>query len=107
MAARKAVKDASFEVILDFLNSSPDEGEHCKSNDVRSLFSLVRGSFHRLGAVLCYMEGDENNLRLQIRNKLIKGHKVDRVPHSCKAAITRSNWMLRRRPSTRGRTFIL
>ena len=41
MAARRVVKDASFEVILDFLNSHPDEGEHHKSNDVRLLFSLV------------------------------------------------------------------
>ena len=73
VAARRAVKDASFEVILDFLNSQPDEGEHRKSNDIRSLFSLVRGSFHRLGALLCYVEGDENNLRLQIGDKLIQG----------------------------------
>ena len=73
VAARRAVKDASFEVILDFLNSQPNEGEHRKSNDVRSLFSLVRGSFHRLGALLYYVEGDENNLRLQIENKLIQG----------------------------------
>ena len=41
MATRRAVKDASFEVILDFLNSHPDEGEHRKSNDIRLLFSLV------------------------------------------------------------------
>ena len=73
VAARRAVKDARFEVILDFLNSRPDEGEHRNSNDVRSLFSLVRGSFHRLGALLCYVEGDETNLRLQIGDKLIQG----------------------------------
>ena len=41
VAARRAVKDASFDIILDFLNSRPDEGEHHKSNNVRSLFSLV------------------------------------------------------------------
>ena len=72
-AVRRAIKDASVEVILDFLNSQLDEGEHHKSSDVRSLFSLVRGSFHRLGALLCYVEGDENNLRLQIGDTLIQG----------------------------------
>ena len=46
---QEAVKDASFEVILDFLNSHLDEGEHHKSNNVRSLFNLVQGSFHHLG----------------------------------------------------------
>ena len=71
IAARKAITDASFEEI--FLNSRPDEGEHRKSNDVRSLFSLVRGSFYRLGAKLCYVEGDETNLRLMIGDKLIQG----------------------------------
>ena len=45
----------------------------CKSNDVRSLFSLVRGSFYCLGAKLCYVEGDETNLRLMIGDKLIQG----------------------------------
>ena len=64
VAARRAVKDASFEVILDFLNSQPEKGDHHKSNDVSSLFSLVQDSFHHLGALLCYMEGDENNLTL-------------------------------------------
>ena len=58
---------------MDFLNSDPDEGEHRKSNDVRLLFSLVRSSFHHLGALLCYVEGDETNLRLQIGEKLIQG----------------------------------
>ena len=73
IAARKATKDASFEEILDFLNSRPDEGEHRKSNNVRSLFSLVHGSFYRLGAKLCYVEGEETNLRLMIGDKLIQG----------------------------------
>ena len=73
VAARRAVKDADFDEILDFLNSRPDEGEHRKSNDVRSLFSLVRGSFYRLGAKLCYVEGDETNLRMMIGDKLIQG----------------------------------
>ena len=57
--ARTAKRDADFDEVLEFLNSCPAEGEHRKSNDVRSLFSLVRGSFHRLGATLCYVEGDE------------------------------------------------
>ena len=86
IAARKAVKDASYEDVLDFLNSRPDEGEHRKSNDVRSLFSLVRGSFHRLGALLCYVEGDETNLRLQIGDKLIQGTES-----------RNSSWLLRGR----------
>ena len=73
VAARRAVKDADFDEILDFLNSRPAEGEHRKGNDVRSLFSLVRGSFHRLGATLCYVEGDEENLRLMIGDQLIQG----------------------------------
>ena len=72
IAARKGVKDASFGEILDFLNSAPEDGEHSKSNDIRSLFSLVHGSFHRLGALLCYVEGNESNLRLQIGEKLIQ-----------------------------------
>ena len=67
------MKDADFDEILDFLNSRPDEGEHRKSNDVRSLFSLVRGSFYHLGAKLCYVEGDETNLRMMIGDKLIQG----------------------------------
>ena len=45
-----------------------------KSNNVRSLFSQVRGSFYRLGAKLCYVEGDETNLRLMIGDKLIPGN---------------------------------
>lgn len=56
IAARKGVKNASYVKISEFLNSSPDNGEQCKSNDVRSLFSLVHGSFHALTrstVVLC------------------------------------------------------
>ena len=55
------------------LNSASENAEHHKSNDVRSLFSLVHSSFHQLGALLCYMEGNESNLRLQIGKKLIQG----------------------------------
>ena len=55
------------------MNSHPDEKEHCKSNDVRSLFSFMQGSFHRLGAVLCHMEGNETDLRLKIGHKIILG----------------------------------
>ena len=61
---RRAVKDTSFKVIVDFLNSCLDEGEHRRNNDVRSLFSLEQCSFHHLGALLWYVEGDETNLRL-------------------------------------------
>ena len=73
VAVRRAMKDADFDEILDFLNSRPEEGEYRKSNDVRSLFSLVRGSFYHLGAKLCYVEGDETNFRLMIGDKLIQG----------------------------------
>lgn len=73
IAARRAVKNASFDEILDFLNSRLDEGEYRKSNDVRSLFSLVRGSFYRLSAKLCYAEGDETDLRLMIGDRLTRG----------------------------------
>ena len=73
IAARRAIPDANIGNIMDFLNSRPEDGEHRKSNDVRSLFSLVRGSFHRLGALLCFLEGDEGNLRLKMGGKLIQG----------------------------------
>ena len=73
VAARRGIPNADIGDILDFLNSRPDEGEHRKSNDVRSIFSLVRGSFHRLGALLCFVEGDEDNLRLKIGDRLIQG----------------------------------
>ena len=69
VAARRGIQNADLGNILEFLNSHPDEGEHRKSNNVRSLFSLVRSSFHCL---LCFVEGDEDNLRLL---------SVDRVPN--------------------------
>ena len=68
-----AVKDANFKEMLDFLNSCMDEGEQRKSNDTRSLFGLVRGSFCHPEAKLCYMEGDKTNSRLMIGSKLIRG----------------------------------
>ena len=46
--SQKSSEDASFKVILDFLNSHPDEGEHHKSSNVRSSFGLVWGRFHCL-----------------------------------------------------------
>ena len=78
--ARRTVKDVSLDEILDFLNSPPDEVEYRKSNDVRSLISLVRGSFHRLGAKLYYVEGDKTNLRLMIGDKLIQGTESRQLP---------------------------
>ena len=45
MAAKRAAKDASFEIILDFGNSWSDKGEHHKRNDARSLFNLGTKQF--------------------------------------------------------------
>ena len=73
IAARRGIQNADLGNTLELLNYHPDEGEHCKRNNVRSSFSLVRGTFHCLGALLCFVEGDEDNLRLKIEDKLIQG----------------------------------
>jgi len=64
IVARTAVKAATFDEVLYFLNSQPDELEHCRSHNVRSLFSLVHGNFHHLGAVLTAAEGGMVELKI-------------------------------------------
>ena len=100
---QEVVKDASFEVILDFLNSHPDKGEHHKSNDVRSLFSLVQGSFHHLGYCCATRRGMRLTLGCKSEISWSRGCRTDRVPHCCGANIIRNKWILWEQLSIRER----
>ena len=111
MATRRAVKDASFEVILDFLNSHPDEGEHRKST-ARAMMSgcclaWCEAAFIVWGHCCAMWRG--RRLTSDCRSEISRssGLRVGKVPHCCEATITRRNWMLWRWLLTRGRAFVL
>ena len=101
MAAKRAAKDASFEVILDFGNSWSDKGEHHKRNDARSLFNLRTKQFPSSGGTIMLSGGVKLTIVFHILNC---DHDAAKQKHVAQgnteqtellaAAIIRSNWIL-------------
>ena len=73
IAARTPTAVPTVQDTLEFLNSRPAPGESRQSYDVRSLYSVVRGSYIKLGAKLRLNE--EENVVMEIGDATVTGNK--------------------------------
>ena len=71
--ARTTAGSVGLEEVLAFLNSPPDKEEHCRSYNIRSLYSLVRGSLQRLNAR--FVGAEDGNVLLQVGDRLLNRYQ--------------------------------
>jgi len=62
--ARKSTRSPTVQEAIDFLNTQSVNSEGRVSRDIKSLYSVVRGCYHRLGAKLIFTDEEEVNLEI-------------------------------------------